>query len=120
LSLTEYDGVRYYGYQLRWDRATGKLQYADSLGEWQDTGVQQNLHTAQSLYYTLKLVVDTENHEYARALLNRDGVSLAGIAPQSDLIGIESHYRVRVWAYGSVTGISCTYVDDLIITQNEP
>ena len=118
--LHEYDGTNYYAYGLRWNNSNDTVEYYDEDGSWQSAGITAALRAESRLFHTMKMVVDTDDNVYVRALLNRHKESLADISPHQVASSLYYHYRFYAEYFGSTDGTTTGYLDDLILTQNEP
>lgn len=115
-----YDGVRAAQYVITWSDTDNNLTYHDVEGDPQEIAAGVDLSMAVNLFHTMKLVVDMENHAYARLILNQTEYSLAGIAAWNDLDPTSAALRVRINMAGRAGENDVIRVDDVIITQNEP
>jgi len=117
---SHYDGTNYYQYWVRWVSATADFEYQDSAGAWQDIDANKPLIASQTAWHTVKLVFDTVNEKYARAMLDDEEYSLAGISPQFAASALEPSVRVAIWAYSANGSNRYARIDNVILTQNEP
>jgi len=115
-----YDGTNLHRGAVRYDNANSKWEYLDSTATYQDLLTSVVLRTTNSPFHTCKLVFDTDKDEYERFLYNNvetsmDGISIYKTADATDpLILIQ---LIHVSTHASVQSI---YVDNVILTQNEP
>uniref|UniRef100_A0A6H1ZV63 Uncharacterized protein n=1 Tax=viral metagenome TaxID=1070528 RepID=A0A6H1ZV63_9ZZZZ len=115
-----FDGTNQYEADIRYDQDNSKLQYKNSLNVWTDLITGLTLMTSPGCFHTLKLVIDGDLLEYFYVLIDDQEASLAGqgmlptASPGSPGLG------VYIWAYSAAGQNGKSYVDDVIITQNEP
>lgn len=115
-----YDGAQYHQFNVRYDNVAHKLEYQSGPVAWTEIAADVDLYVSETLFITWKLVVDLEESEYVRLICNQTQYELTGTAAfsaDSDLVG---HYQLAVAAYTSTAANVETYVDNLIVTQNEP
>jgi len=116
-----YDGDAATQYFVTWSDANDNLTYLDFECAPQVIASGVDLSMAVNLFHTMKLVVDMENHAYARLILNQTEYPLAGIAAYVDPTDKTSAaLRVRINVTGRAGENDVIRVDDVIITQNEP
>lgn len=71
-------------------------------------------------YNTLKLVIDTINLEYVRALTSNQLYNMKGLKLHSNTSPDKDHLEIELLAR-SISGFNgICYIDNVIITQNEP
>lgn len=125
LRLIEYilyvwDGTYLQTYIIEVDSINDRIRYVDSSGNYQVLVSGISLTAAATLFNTGKLVVNIDSIEYVRFLLNNVEHSMEGIAAQADG---DNSYPMGNFYMGarSVDGENgLVYVDDVILTQNEP
>lgn len=120
LLVTHYDGAALYRYHVRWVRATADFEYLDSAGAWQDIDASKPLIATSASWHTMKVVFDTVDGEYMRAMLDDEEYPLVGIAPQTGASAVEPTVRLQIDVYSTAGNNHSARVDNVIITQNEP
>lgn len=120
LDLYHFDGTNMHRAFVRWVYSGGDIDYLDNTATWQtlDTGV--NLSVGARLFHTMKLVYSMADVEYVRLLLDQTEYSLAGIAVHSPASAAEPCLTVSVYVSSSAGSNKYAYVDDVVVTQNEP
>lgn len=115
-----YDGTNIHEINIRYDPANTTLAYRDSAGDWQNITTTLHLQEGSSMFHTIKIVVDLVNEEYCYIILDNINYDLSGIAYR--LTGSEAapSLYIDVRAYAGVDDNVSVYIDDVIITQNEP
>jgi len=93
-----------------WDRTLGITTVVDPLP----------VQTAGAIWHTLKLVVDMSTQYYQRIILDGSEYDLTDYRPT--VLGTDSapYAFLRMQFNGYATGAGVVYVDDVLITQNEP
>jgi hypothetical protein len=115
------DGVNFHSARLRYTTATGTLAIRTGIVTWVDlTPTQTLLNGYHYLFNTMKLVFDTNAKKYVRAILNNQYYDIS----QYNVYSTPSVTAPYILSFVNVTtgvnSIQSTYVDDAIITQNEP
>jgi len=119
-TLAFYDGSFLYIARVRYYPATDKFQYVDSTGTYQDLISDFPLRADVHLFHTMKLTIDMKEGKYRYFIINATTKSLEGVDLWKFSSNIEPHLMVRVYSRSAVAGNQSIYVDDAIITQNEP
>lgn len=105
---------------IQYDHAESVLNYLKSNGFWEPLEEDIKLSHVENIFHTLKLVVDFENGLYKHVWLDRHDYLELDYPLQTFTNAELPYLRVRV----SINAIDDThppvYIDDVIITQNEP
>lgn len=118
--LYVYTGSARHEFTLRYDVAAEVLQHMDEDGNYTNLSPGIALRKSDVLFNTLKFVVDLESEAYVWARLNEGAWAMAGIAGREVAVASAAYFAIYVGFIGT-TGVNVTgYVDDVIITQNEP
>lgn len=106
--------------RVRYIRSSGTLQIRNSAAGW--TTVATGLLTVlgSSIFHTMKVAVDVENLTYRRLLLDDLSYDLSSTALRSYAATVAPLIFVYCEAIGAAGSNPSFYVDDVIITQNEP
>jgi hypothetical protein len=106
---------------IRFDSVTGKLQYLDSEGNYQDVpGGAHDVFGIASAFDTLKFVADFTTGKYKRLIVSNHEFDLSAMSFRKTPL-VETPIMVvsiTQTSHGTSPGIA--YIDDVIITQNEP
>jgi len=115
-----YDGTNLMRCQVLWRSDTDVLQYADgALGATNfATGI--DLLADASLFHTGKLVVNPTSQRYQRFTLNGTTYDLSTKTPDIVADATLPHLRVAFQEEPLAVNTTGVYVDDVIVTQNEP
>jgi len=84
--------------------------------------LESDFPLALSGYYwnTLKLVCDFDNSQYARLILNSRVYDISAYTPGLDAVGSDEYVDLSLKIIGAAAGSVTAYLDDVILTQNEP
>ena len=109
--------------QIRYYITTETLKYLDSDNVLQTlaTDVIIESTSEERCFNTMKLIVDLDNKEYKKLLLNENTYDMSGIKIRS-MAG--TSHPVAMLEIGNIsdptTAYGIMYVDNIIVTQNEP
>jgi len=118
LAFGDSDGQ--YDFRLRYDRANRTMAYLNSGGTYTDLSGTPSHQLLYHNWNTIKFVADYENKKYVRALLNNFSWSLADIAPKFNSGVYSPALYVEARITNKSIGDHYIYLDDFILTQNEP
>ncbi len=114
------DGTTWYLYRVRYIQATGTLEVLHN-GVWTQFAAGVNLFLNNYLFNTIKLVGGFPTpRAYVRCIFNNVEYDLTGYVPQviAPPAGPALNVAVRITANSAEENI--VYLDNAIITQNEP
>jgi len=115
-----YDGTNAHRFMVRYDEALDKLQYWSAAPAWVDIETDLALLRSSTTFHTIKLVVDLTTLEYVRVLLNDIEAPLTGIAGATIVSAADPLVECIVYNEGEALENHYIWVDNVIITQNEP
>jgi len=115
-----HDGTTMYKPRLRVNVSTDTLQYRDRKGRYQDLDTNIKTHSHRRHFNTIKFVIDLDTSAYVRAILNSREYPLPGILVETEPDTSAGVLTVYIWVETGANHTSTTYVDDIIITQDEP
>jgi len=112
------DAIRHW--QWRFDAVTGIWYVQTGAVTFVSVSTTADLMDYQDQWHTIKMVVDPDTGKYHRLLVDANDIDVtaySGYAP-----GVGGNPYIRAWFYfwGSDTDNEYCYVDDVIITENEP
>lgn len=107
-------------YQLQWSEANDTLSYFSTLGFPIALTPTVYLHRDPTCFHTLKLVFDPINRLYVRALLNHQEWDLSTITPYTTAQAAGSYLLLLAQYQGDAETNAVGYVDNIILTQDEP
>lgn len=120
LEADMWDGVNHSQFYIRYDPVNDLLRYIDSNDAFVTFASGLNYGGYSTLFNTMKLVFDPDADEYVRFIFNNKGYSLADIAAWVEASAANPALDLRVILYSRSGQNDQAYVDDVIITQNEP
>jgi len=115
-----YDGTTLHEPTVRFTRSTGALAYYDENADYQDIVTGLTFRFSGELFKTVKLVVDFDNELYSRVIYNGTTYDLSSYQYFSEASAISPHLRIALFVTSEAASNGIAYVDDLIVTQNEP
>jgi len=105
---------------IRWDDVNNALAVWTGAGVWTTFATSVDLGSTATLFQTFKLVIDAAARTYQRLILNDTTYDLTSYSAPAGA-GSATHFiTARVRLVGRVGQNDKVYVDDVIITQNEP
>jgi len=109
-----------YEFIVRYNRKDLKMEYRDENEVWQTIWSNYELRDDTYLFHHMKLVIDSDKKEYVRLIVDHETADLSDIPGLLTAeVGRESIYWIiRVYAQSGQT--ATIYVDNCIITMNEP
>lgn len=120
LILDIYTGSKVLDTSIAYEPSTNKLYYESSAGAMVELASDVNLYAYSYLFHAFKLVVNGESEEYVRLIVNDVLYDLAGVAVRTAADARAPYMEVSVMAVGDSGGNYSIYVDDVILTMNEP
>ena len=120
-----YNGTYEHGPCVRWFSASHLCQYRDSNGQWRDLSPIIQLTPSfpawhQYPFNTIKLVADYESRKYTRLIFNNIAYDLSGESYQYAASVVPPLLSMYIRITNNAAHTSTIYLDDGIITQNEP
>jgi len=115
-----YDGDNSQNGYMRIIPGTQTIQYVNALGAWADILTDINLYDDGTTYNTLKLVINTRTIEFVRVLYNERSASMAGLGLRQGVGAIAPTLYAIITHASIAAAVKSIYVDNVILTQNEP
>ena len=115
------DGTYEYNAVIRYDHPNKKLQYMDATGAYQDiVGGSYETPDYPEWFDTLKFVADFTTCKYKRLLVNSKVFDLSALSFEKDPFATTPQMVVAFRLTTNANAAAIGYIDDVIITQNEP
>jgi len=118
--LDVYTVPRWYQFWLRYEHTTGNVNYAAPAGAWPLLVTIPILAGGFNIWHNLKLVVDLSNNQYSRALIDGVVYPMTGAIPESAGGAISPFIAPGGMVYTATNAVAELYLDNFILTQNEP
>lgn len=115
-----YDGVEYHQAIARVDFTNEKFQIQDDTATFVDIETDVDLYSSAYLFHCLKIVIDFDTDKYVRAMLGSYNWDLSAYSLYSTANTEASKIRVCPYATAPDSTQCDIYLDDFILTQNEP
>lgn len=114
------DGAKEYIARILYHHTDSKVWYYTEPTTWTalQTGIE--LHECTRPEHTLKLVVDMDAEEYVRLLLDAETYSMAGLVPDEAPNTNPPYWYFYIQHFGEEDQNPLVYIDNVIVTQNEP
>jgi hypothetical protein len=120
LSVYHYTGAGYYLFRLRYEYDTELLEFFNSAGAWETLDSALAFYPDRHSYNPMKVVIDLADNEYDRALFVDAEYNLAGESGYWVAVASAPYLAIGAYAVGEAGGSYTVYLDDVILTQNEP
>lgn len=120
IAVLVYDGTNVTTFRAGWSETDSEVIYLSAPATFTAIATGVALPQSATLFNSLKLVLDTSLGEYVRVILNQTTYSLSGISGVSNADASNPHQRVLIILTSREGQNDIAYVDDIIITQNEP
>lgn len=120
LEQTIRDGAASVAYGVRWNDVTNMLQYFSSAGAWTDLAATPQYSSGPSLFHVMKVVVDAVARKYVRLIVDDVAISMAGLGAEVSVSAFAPLWTVEITNNGRAGSNDTVYIDDVILTQNEP
>jgi len=120
IEMKFYRDLVYHIAAFRYDFFLSDLSYKDSTGAWVLLDGLFALGTGLNSFCPFKLVIDLDTSEYVKLKAGDVTHDLSGIEMQQGATGAARYFTVEVKAVTDVGIDHDTYVDSVIVTQNEP
>lgn len=106
--------------KLLYDHVNKKLQYEYPVATWNNIATNLKLEVEYYTFNTIKIVVDFKSQVWKRVILNEVEYPLPDVPLIVFGSGITPQFRIEI-DNANVAGTNGTvYIDDVIVTQNEP
>ncbi|OGN97553.1 MAG: hypothetical protein A2Y89_06720 [Chloroflexi bacterium RBG_13_51_18] len=115
-----YDGVNVNKFMIKYDLADQNLYMYDSAGAWVDMAMPYELQRYTYLFHTIKLVGDFSTDRWKRVIVDNFTVDLSGYAVYTAASAGNPMMEVNIILHTDDDANRYVYLDDFIITQNEP
>lgn len=120
LDINAYDGANLHAFGVRWVQASQELEYYDETYSWTPFATGVVLPADAETFTTMKLVADPDASEYTRLRFNATTYDMAGLSPVVVASGLPVAIAFQLRLNGRAANNDFVYVDDVILTQNEP
>lgn len=120
ITFQVYDGTNYHLGDVYFAPQTNRLTILDGATGLPVLIDTVDLYETFVLFHTFKVVCDFQANQYVRLILNDIEYDISGYALFTFGSGIAAHLRAVVLAENFAAGNHHIYVEDVIITQNEP
>lgn len=120
LSGFYYNGTRKISYGLQYDQANARLMYLNDSGIYTAFKTSIQLSISDYLFHTAKLVIDLQNKKYVRAVVNDTQYDLSDYAMRDQADTTNPYLDTRIQHSSIYPDSAYAYIDDFILTQNEP
>lgn len=114
------DGAKYYKAYIKYEKAQDRFRYLDKDNAWQDLFTNFKLVASSKTFHTMKIVIDTGLLEQVRFMLDNQTKDTSGVALRPDTDTTAASIYLGINHTSAHADVKSIYVDNIIITQNEP
>jgi len=118
--LRFYTGTEAIYFGINLNVANNRIEYQDEDGNFTTFISDVFFYISTSFFHKYKFVVDFNTLEYVRLRAMDTTYSMSGLKPYIFNSALNPHLFVEIWGIGSDSGSITTYLDSIILTQNEP
>lgn len=120
VDLETADGTNVVSSSLVVDWGANIIAYVDNGGSERQLGALVPPAADPTLFHTFKLVLDAAAQAYVRALVDNTSINLGGVAARVAPLAGGAFTNLAFTFVGRVGFNDTLYLDDVILTQNEP
>ncbi len=120
IQMTLYDGSQSHDAYVQWSDIANTLSYLDAAGGVTIFASGVDLLLGDPVFHTAKLVYNLTTARYVRFLLDSSEYDLSGIAGLDAAAATLPYLQIRLTLLSRNGSNDTCYVDDVILTQNEP
>jgi hypothetical protein len=120
LALVVFTGSRVVWGSLRWGINTKTHEYLDESGVWQTLALNQTAWVGAYGWHTMKLVIDPVNEQYLRFIIDQTTYPAPDHTPYASVDTSPGQIAPSIANTGLAPAVRDIYVDNVILTQNEP
>lgn len=113
------DGVAHF-YVVRYRIAAKTLEYQTGLDAWTEFADGLELFKADPCWHKFKLVADLATNKFARLLIDEHTYDISSYDPYVGTTAIQNAISVLIGGERAAAVTGSMYVDNAIVTQNEP
>ncbi|GAI19278.1 unnamed protein product, partial [marine sediment metagenome] len=115
-----FDGSDYYKAYVRFQPATNRWQYWSSGGAWVNLDPAYDLKQLDRIFHTIKLVVDMTTGKYVHLIVNDHTFDMSTLDMRKTGMIVTHRLYTAFRIDADRDDYAYTYIDDFIITTNEP
>ena len=115
-----YDGSYRHEPYAVYDYGEKKLKIQDGAGDLQDVAAGLDVYESHYPFWTVKLVVDFKNQKYTRLIFQETEYDISSYSYLYNADTGNPYLLPRISVVGIAEANAPVYIDDVIITQNEP
>lgn len=105
---------------IRWTAATNLWEVTDASLTWRSLSPTISFNKDYPLFNTIKIVADFATTKFVRLIANNITYDLSGYNIHTTAVGADARMRLVIQITPNADYATHLYVDDVIVTQNEP
>ena len=120
LDIIYYDGATKHVGRVKVDVSDGKVYYGYPTPSTHIDTISWYTSSDRNLFMPIKLVIDIDNDEYDNLYIARNKIDMSNYDLYTESTSTSQHIETWIW-FNTKADSSCTaYMDNVIITDNEP
>jgi len=120
MRIDDRDGVTNHAYEVVWDNLLNEVKVLTAAGTYSTVLSSLDLLETLDLFHTIKLVWDGVTHQLVRLLFDHLVIDVSGVGAQDSANVFHPRIAVKIDMTGRAGFNDVAYIDDYILTQNEP
>lgn len=120
INVSGYDGSAYYIPAVRVNFDTDVVQYYNSAAAWTTIEDDLGFFDGINMWLFVKLVFDWDTKKYVRLMVGKEEYDLSAQSMRTSGSGLEPFVNIAISATPTENANHILYVDNVILTQNEP
>lgn len=120
LYISQYTGSKWLLWGLKWSALTDKVYIGGETVGWTEIASGYDISQGYRYFHNVKLVVDVEDEDYERVLINGVPLTVVSVAAKEASSTVLPHVVAYIENYGGTANANEVYLDYIIITRNEP
>ncbi len=119
-TLHLYSGAYYYAASCRYWPQLDKLYVEHAPSGWVEVASDVDLYEHDNLFHALKIVIDLDTEKWVRVMLNDVEYDVSAESIWKATNTTTPYLFNRIQLYNNAAGNHYAYIDDVVLTQNEP
>ncbi|MCK4815310.1 hypothetical protein KA005_06035 [bacterium] len=120
LRFRAFDGTYLFQCDALYEPQASVFYVYDDVGQWQSVVASLSLKEYDFLFHTLKMVFDLDTEKWIRTVIDNVKYDISTIGLWKHNQPTTPYARSEIQVYNNSVGNHYAYVDNFIITQNEP
>jgi len=119
-SIYHFDGTTEYISLVTYDHANSRLRYTDNDAGNVDLATSYTLEDLLDTFHTMKIVIDSSTKKPVRLLVDENTYDLSAYTAKENAGSGGERIQLAVTHISDHASVKSIYIDNVILTQNEP